>query len=99
MTKEKTLAEPDHAGEWQALDSDLHKEKTLSKKRGGEMCLAKLSSDRLCLSERCPAGLSATVSKPNPPLDRNVQVFRLGLLQNSRDDAVCCSAIGRQEEN
>lgn len=39
-------------------------------------------------------GLSATMARPNPPLDGNVQVFRLGLLQNSRDDAVCCSMIG-----
>ena len=54
----------------------------------------KAEHDRLCLSERCPAGLSATTARPNPPLDGNVQVFRLGLLQNSRDDAVCCSMIG-----
>lgn len=72
MKEEKTLAEPDHAGEWQGTGILTSAGKSLCQRKEGEMSLPKLSSDTLCLSERCPAGLSATMARPNPPLDGNI---------------------------
>lgn len=87
----KTELSQTRQGDGRARDSDLPEKKTVSKKKGRNVSD---NADTLCLSERCPVGLSTTMTRSNPCPDGNVQAFRLCFVHNSTDDTVCCSATG-----